>query len=239
MSDGLWDQLVHDDRHGPLPLALLAMTVVTGLVDAVSFLALGRVFVGNMTGNVVFVAFGLAGAPGFSAVSSLIALAAFLAGGWCAGALAVRVRTNRARILAGAAGVEVVTTVVATVIVGLAGDHPGTGWRDVAVLLLALGLGSRNGLVRHLAVPDLTTTVLTTTLTGLAFDVHQPDVGWRGVRLRVLSVVSMFAGGAVGATLLLQVAAWVALAAAAGIAAGVAYSVLRLSAGGAPWMRGG
>jgi uncharacterized membrane protein YoaK (UPF0700 family) len=34
--------------------ALLGLTVVTGLVDAVSYLRLGRVFVANMTGNVVF-----------------------------------------------------------------------------------------------------------------------------------------------------------------------------------------
>jgi hypothetical protein len=36
---------------------LLTLTVVTGTVDAVSILSLGRVFVANMTGNVVFVGF--------------------------------------------------------------------------------------------------------------------------------------------------------------------------------------
>ncbi len=43
-----------EDPHGPLPPLLLALTVVTGLVDAFSYLVLGRVFVANMTGNVVF-----------------------------------------------------------------------------------------------------------------------------------------------------------------------------------------
>src|SRR5687768_2511195 len=62
-----------DDPHGPLPLLLLALTVVTGLVDAFSYLVLGHVFVANMTGNVVFLGFALAGAKGFSISASLLA----------------------------------------------------------------------------------------------------------------------------------------------------------------------
>ena len=45
------------DRDWPLPPLLLGLTVVTGLIDAFSYLALGHVFVANMTGNVVFLAF--------------------------------------------------------------------------------------------------------------------------------------------------------------------------------------
>lgn len=52
-------------RFGPLPPLLIAMTVVTGLVDAFSYLVLGHVFVANMTGNVVFLGFAVAGAHGF------------------------------------------------------------------------------------------------------------------------------------------------------------------------------
>jgi uncharacterized membrane protein YoaK (UPF0700 family) len=59
--------------HGPLPALLLLLTVATGVVDAVSLLALGRVFIANMTGNVVFIGFALAGAPGFSLIASLLA----------------------------------------------------------------------------------------------------------------------------------------------------------------------
>jgi hypothetical protein len=76
-------------KHGPLPALLLLLTIVTGLVDAVSILALGRVFVANMTGNVVFIAFALAGAPGFSLPASLSTLLGSSSGrpsaaGWCA-----------------------------------------------------------------------------------------------------------------------------------------------------------
>jgi hypothetical protein len=66
-------------KHGPLPPGLLSITVLTGLVDAFSYLTLGHVFAANMTGNVVFSGFALAGAPGISISASLIALAAFAA----------------------------------------------------------------------------------------------------------------------------------------------------------------
>ena len=64
-------------RFGPLPPLLVAMTVVTGLVDSFSYLLLGHVFVANMTGNVVFLAFAVAGAQGFSIPASVVALVAF------------------------------------------------------------------------------------------------------------------------------------------------------------------
>ncbi len=68
------------DRHGPLRRLLLVLTVVTGLVDAFSYLVLGHVFVANMTGNVVFLAFALVGAKGFSIGASFLALVAFVVG---------------------------------------------------------------------------------------------------------------------------------------------------------------
>src|SRR6201984_222430 len=73
--------LLADPKFGPLPGLLLVLTAVTGVVDAVSILALGRVFVANMTGNVVFAGFAITGAPGFSLSASLFALAGFLVGG--------------------------------------------------------------------------------------------------------------------------------------------------------------
>jgi uncharacterized membrane protein YoaK (UPF0700 family) len=92
-------------RHGPLPPLLLSMTLVTGLVDAFSYLVLGHVFVANMTGNVVLLGFALAGAPGFSITASLAAIAAFAAGALIGGRLSARHRDHRARLhsFAGAA----------------------------------------------------------------------------------------------------------------------------------------
>jgi hypothetical protein len=67
-----------DDNHGSLPPLLLTLTVATGLVDAVSYLVLGLVFVANTTGNVVFLGFALVGAANLSVFASVVALAAFL-----------------------------------------------------------------------------------------------------------------------------------------------------------------
>ena len=80
----LWQTTV-GSGWGPLPELLLTLTLVTGLVDAVSILALGRVFVANMTGNVVFAGFAITGAPGFSLGASLFALGGFLVGAASAG----------------------------------------------------------------------------------------------------------------------------------------------------------
>src|SRR6266566_1314405 len=82
-----------DARDGPLPPLLLILTVVTGLVDAASYLKLGHVFVANMTGNVVFLGFAIAGAGGLSIWASLAALGSFLLGGIAGGRIGDRVAT--------------------------------------------------------------------------------------------------------------------------------------------------
>src|SRR6202162_75349 len=69
---------------------LLAMTAVTGLIDAVSFLSLGRVFTANMTGNIVLLAFATAHVPGLSIARSLTALLAFLVGAVLGGRVMAR-----------------------------------------------------------------------------------------------------------------------------------------------------
>src|SRR5271154_3258725 len=91
--------------HGPVAPLLLLLTFVTGLVDAFSYLVLGHVFVANMTGNVLFVAFALAGARGFSVTSSLTALGAFALGSLLGGLVGSRQTAHRGRLLLSAAGI--------------------------------------------------------------------------------------------------------------------------------------
>ena len=91
-------RLIADPAHGPLPALMLVLTVLTGVVDAVSILSLGRVFVANMTGNVVFVGFALAGADGFSLSASLSALGGFLVGAAVGGAAVERLAAHRGRL---------------------------------------------------------------------------------------------------------------------------------------------
>jgi uncharacterized membrane protein YoaK (UPF0700 family) len=239
--------------YGPLTELLLILTLVTGLVDAVSILSLGRVFVANMTGNVVFAGFAIVGAPGFSLSASLFALAGFLAGAAAGGAMTSRVGHDRAIHLRTAAVTELVLVAAALVIAAASGDAAvshGTlditktvgasapftaGITDALAFLLAVAMGVQNSMARKLAVPDLTTTVLTMTLTGIGAD---SPAGQRGqvTRIRRLLVVAtMLAGGVVGAWMVLNVSAVSALALAAGLLAITAASAARVALRPAPW----
>ncbi|MFI2608913.1 YoaK family protein [Kitasatospora sp. NPDC018619] len=202
------------DRH-PLALALFALTVVSGLIDAISYLGLGHVFTANMTGNVVVVAFALAGAPGFSVAGSLTSLAAFLLGAGAAGRLAIRQGGRHRAVRLRTALVLEVALYGAAAALAFARSLEGPAQYPV-IALLALAMGIRNGTVRGLGVPDLTTTVLTLTLTGLATDSRLAGGTAPRRRRKVLSVVTMLAGAAPGAVLVLHgQTAWALVAAAA------------------------
>ena len=184
----------------PLVVSLAALTVVSGIVDAVSFLGLGHVFTANMTGNVALVGFGIAGAPGFSVTASLCALGCFVGGAVAGGRIAQRMRPHRSLMLAVIA-IEASLTVVAAVLAGTQADI-GSGWpRYTLIALLAFAMGTRNSAVRRLAVPDMTTTVLTTTLTGFASESTLAGGRTPNAAHRATSVLCMFGGALVGALL--------------------------------------
>jgi uncharacterized membrane protein YoaK (UPF0700 family) len=201
-----------DDREGPLPALLLVLTGVTGLVDAVSYLRLGHVFVANMTGNVVFLGFAVADAADFSVFASLLAIAAFLAGAFAGGGIGSSAGHHRARLLAITTGLQValVGTAFGISTVGL---DPGGGLVGSSLIaLLAVAMGLQNATARRLGVPDLTTTVLTLTLTGLAADSTLAGGGNPRPGRRLLATASMFLGAAVGALLVLHAGVAAALA---------------------------
>jgi uncharacterized membrane protein YoaK (UPF0700 family) len=188
--------------HGPLPWLLLALTLVTGLVDAVSYLRLGHVFVANMTGNVVFLGFAAAGATDFSAAASLVAILAFMGGALVAGRLAAPLGHHRARFIAAAASLQV--ALVATAFgVSVAAPEAGSGAALYALITsLALAMGLQNATARRLGVPDLTTTVLTLTLTGLAADSSLGGGSNPNIGRRLGATGAMCLGAAVGGALI-------------------------------------
>ena len=65
--------------------ATIVLTFVTGVVDAVGYLGLDRVFTGNMTGNIVILGMGVAGADELPVLGPAIAFAAFTFGAFAAG----------------------------------------------------------------------------------------------------------------------------------------------------------
>jgi uncharacterized membrane protein YoaK (UPF0700 family) len=181
--------------------ALLSLTAATGVVDAVSYLGLGHVFVANMTGNIVFLGFAANPSSGLSASLALIALGTFMFGALIGGAAGHRFAESRAwpmsvllvqGVLLGAVAAAAAVLGVATL------GHP------VVVALLACAFGLQNSTARRMAVADLTTTVLTLTVTGLAADSRVAGgPGAKPVR-RLASIMTMLAGAAAGA-LLVQV----------------------------------
>jgi uncharacterized membrane protein YoaK (UPF0700 family) len=188
----------HESR---LAGALLVLTVSTGLIDAVSYLALGHVFTANMTGNVVFLAFAVTGAPGLSIPRSAVSLGAFLAGAVAGGRVAARLGIGpQHRWVAAAFAVEAALLLAAALVVA-AGTRAALLAAYGAIVLTALAMGVRNAVVRKIALPDLTTTVLTLTLTGLAADSRLAGGANPRAWRRGASVLSMFLGAAVGALL--------------------------------------
>jgi uncharacterized membrane protein YoaK (UPF0700 family) len=203
-------------RH-PLARALLVLTFTTGLVDAVSYLGLGRVFTANMTGNIVFLGFGIAGQGGLPVVAPLVSLGSFLLGAGGGGVLADRMGDRHPQHMARALAIEVSLIGVAAVLAAAVDVRPGAVSGDIVIALLALAMGVRNATVRRLGVPDLTTTVLTMTLTALASDSPVTGGSGQGSIRRIAAVLAMFAGALVGA-LLLTTSLTLPLVAAAGLA---------------------
>jgi uncharacterized membrane protein YoaK (UPF0700 family) len=210
------------DPHGPLAPALLALTVLTGLVDATSYLRLGHVFVANMTGNVVFLGFALAGAGGLTVASSLVAIAAFLLGTLIGGRIATSIGEHRGHVLRAASVVETALIAVA-LILALALAHPGSGAQRYAVMIpLALAMGVQNATALRLAVPGLSTTVLTRTLTGLAADSRLAGGTGSNPGRRILAITAMLVGAVIGGLLVRHVSIAAAPAVALAIAVVVA-----------------
>src|SRR3984957_7035706 len=208
------------DRSGQDDLlgVLMALTLLSGLIDAVCYLGLGRVFTGNMTGNVVVLGFAAAGAPGFSAPACLTSLAVFLVGAVAGGRISQHV-SPRSRLLAVAIGCECAFVAAAAIVAFLA-STVAAGWgRYTVIAILAFAMGIRNAVIRRLAIPDVTTTVLTQTLTGLAADSGLAGGSKRHAARRFGSVLALLIGAIVGAALFLHRGAGLPLAIAAGAAA--------------------
>ncbi len=211
-------------RHGLLPPLLVGMTVITGVVDAFSYLVLGHVFVANMTGNVVFLGFALAGVGGFSVVTSVVAVGAFAVGAAGGGLLRSHLGTRVERQLAAATGTQLLLMAVALLLSAVVAGSVHGALRDVLVAVLAAALGIQNATARGLAVPDLTTTVLTLTITGIAADARAAGGSGSRAGRRLISVGAMLGGAVAGAVLILRGQVTAALAVAVILMAAIAAS---------------
>jgi uncharacterized membrane protein YoaK (UPF0700 family) len=106
--------------------------------------------------------------------------------------------------------------------------------RDIVAALLAVGSGLQSAVARRLAVPDMTTTVLTMTLTGIAADMR---AGKRSATFnrRLLAVATMLAGAIGGAEVVLQLGPAAALAVATALLAVVTVAAVRTARTPGAW----
>jgi uncharacterized membrane protein YoaK (UPF0700 family) len=194
---------------------MLTLTFSTGVVDAVGYLGLDRVFTANMTGNVVILAMGLTGAADLPVIGPVVALVGFVLGAILAGRALRGVPKGWSRrdttVLTVVAALLLIA-LVPTIVVPESPVPPAIGLPVTALLGIAMGMQA--GTARHIAVADVPTVVITSTLAGLGFD------SWIGRRQaqpwvrRLLAVVLIAAGALVGALLLL-VRFWLGLGLAA------------------------
>lgn len=182
-------------------IGLLLLTFATGLVDAVSVLVLGHVFVANMTGNVIFLGFWFVPHSGVDMSAAVVAFASFVAGTVMGGRLARHLDHQVRRWLTVALGVEVVLLVALSILAG-------TGvldYRDNTKLFLISGLaitfGIQNATARQFGIQELSTTVLTSTIVGIGFDSRLAGGTGAREKLRYSVVGTMCAGAVVGATM--------------------------------------
>jgi uncharacterized membrane protein YoaK (UPF0700 family) len=216
---------------------LVWLTFGAGAVDAISFFGLGRVFTGNMTGNLVLLGLAAGRAKGSEVVRSAVSLGAFCAGVLLT-AVVVKLISRRAegpRSQIWPVGVSIMLALEVLVQGGfLAGwltvrGHPGLVFEAVLVGLSALAMGMQSDAVAALGVAGVTTTYVTGTMTGLlrALVVGGDDVRNRLRRTAVLA--GLLVGAVVGGVLLVQARRFtpiLPLAVTAGVLA-IAVSVFR------------
>lgn len=191
---------------------MLALTFSTGVIDAVGYLGFDRVFSGNMTGNVVLLGMGLAGADGLPILRPALALLGFLVGavlgGRLLGATPKNAWTARSTKLFVLVALGLLGSSVLAAVPG-APSHPVLGASTTTLLAVSMGMQAAGA--RRLAVTDVTTVVVTSTIVGLAADSRLAGGTGEKWGRRLLAVVLIVLGAFVGA-LTLYVSFWLGIA---------------------------
>ena len=196
---------------------LLLLTFATGLVDAISVLVLGHVFVANMTGNVIFLGFWFVPHSGVDMTAAVVAFVSFLAGTVLGGRFARHLEHDTRRWVTVALAVECVVLVALSILAGAGVLDYHDNTKLILIAGLAMAFGSQNATARQFGIQELSTTVLTSTIVGIGVDSRLAGGTGQREKLRYSVVLTMCAGAVVGATMSrFTVAPVIALAAAPG-----------------------
>jgi uncharacterized membrane protein YoaK (UPF0700 family) len=132
----------------------------------------------------------------------IVSLVAFLVGAGVGGILVRRLARRHRVLVARGLAIETCLLGIAAVVAATTSVHPGNDSAYALIALMASAMGVRNAIVRSIAVPDLTTTVLTMTLTGFAAESQVAGGSGKGSLRRLAAVLAMLAGAVAGALLL-------------------------------------
>jgi uncharacterized membrane protein YoaK (UPF0700 family) len=223
-----------DERHGPLPALLIALTVVAGLLDATTILRLGHVFVATMTGNLVFLGLAAAGAKGFTVATAGLSVVGFILGVLIGGRTLQTYGAHRGLALSNVLRVKLCLAGSVGVLSVITGPHFSNVVVDVMVVLLSASMGAQLATIRYLKVPDLMTVVMTLTITGVIVERQR---GWHDYVMvrRALGLLAFAIGALTGGLLVLNVGVSVALLFGVAIMAGTAIGAYRASRSSASW----
>jgi len=199
-------------------VCLLLLTFATGIVDAISVLVLGHVFVANMTGNIIFLGFWFAPHSVVDMTAALVAFVSFVTGAMLGGRLSRHLDADVRRWLTVALGIEVVLLVTLALLTGAGVLDYHDNTKLILIAGLAVTFGSQAATARQFGIQELSTTVLTTTIVGIGSDSRIAGGTGRREKLRFSAVLTMCAGALVGATLTRWVVAPVIALAAAVVA---------------------
>jgi uncharacterized membrane protein YoaK (UPF0700 family) len=187
---------------------LMALTVSSGAIDAITYLVLGKVFAAFMTGNVVFLGFRAAGAGDLNAVRIAISLAAFSAGGFLTRLLAKSLRFADGsfgrdsgawlREMTIALGIVVIAQAGCLTVWVATGGWPSNGVADILVAIWSLAMGAQSAAVASFGIGGVYTTAATGTI---IFLMDWPRLATDRRRL-VGVLISLFFGAAAGGLLL-------------------------------------
>ncbi|WP_181310922.1 YoaK family protein [Nocardioides campestrisoli] len=177
---------------------MLSLTFSTGISDGVAYFGLGGTFTGNMTGNVLLLGIGLAPGTHLAVLSPSLAVAGFTVGAALAGrALRDEVGAWPRRTTWLLAAVAGTLLVLGAVVVTL--DPVPRPAQVSATTVAATAMGMQAAVARRVAVKDVNTVVVTSTLTALA---SQPLSGadhTAGALRRFLAVALLLVGALLGA----------------------------------------
>ena len=218
-------QFVQDPKHGPLPALLVLMTVMTGVVDAVEHPLARKGVRGQHDGQRGVRRPGSRRGPRLLPCCVPVVREVSSSGHSPAGWRSVTSAVTGSPSSATGAGVELLLLSAALAWAAAAGAPFNSAAKDGIAGLAAIALGVQNAVVRHLAVPDLTTTVLTMTITGIAADLRSRNHEVIVRRLTALGI-DVLLGAVAGALLVLHdsptVALWLAVGLMAVVTAGAA-----------------